>query len=186
MTKTPTHNTLRKKAQNGSEVRASLRAYPLYTIKLSFNYLFDASSKDSDLRTLMGFYNQVHGSFDNFLLLDKDDCTTYRQTFGVGDGSTTKFRLAKNYGGFMEPLYGIDKDTAILYTNGGQITGVTPYTDGYVIYNTAPQLGAILSWSGTHYYRCIFDDDSIDFDRMFSKLWSTGDIKLFTERGGST
>ena len=184
MTRTPTHSTLRKKSQNMSEVRASLVAYPLYSIKLAFNYLLDQSAKDSDLRTLQGFYNRVHGSFDNFLVLDKWDNSVYRTNFAVGDGTTKQFRLAREYGGFIEPLYGVDPDSVTIYINGTETDAFTPSVDGYVVMNTAPKIGDIVSWSGIFYTRCIFDEDSVDFVRMYSDVWTCGEMKLWSVKEG--
>lgn len=182
ITKTPTHNTLRKVSQNGTEVRAKLMAYPRYQYKLSFEYLLDNGDQDSDLRTLLGFYNQRGGSFDNFLLLDKSDCTANNQPFAKGDGIKTTFRLVKNYGGFVEPLYGVDTSSTI-FVDGKKATNVTINIEGTVVFNTPPAVGADLSWSGIYYHRVVFDEDSNDFDQIFSGLWELSTIKLMSDRG---
>jgi hypothetical protein len=159
-------------------------AYPRYQYKLSFEYLLDNGDREDDIQTLMGFYNRVGGSFDNFLLLDPSDNITTNQVFAIGDGVNTKYRLVKNYGGFIEPIYGVDTSTVKTYVNGA-LTSSSVSVEATVTFSSPPAVGKELSWSGRHYYRVIFDEDSNDFDRILSGLWELQSIKLLSVREGS-
>lgn len=183
ITKTPVHNTSRKVAQNGGEVRAKLQAYPRYKFKLTFNYLkdLDNSYQDDDLRLLMGFYNRMGGSFDNFLLHDKSDDTATDQLFAVGDGVTTTYQLVKKYGGFVEPIFGANLPTISVLVDRIPV----PYSISnscVVQFLSPPPVGAKLTWSGMYYFRVLFDEDSNDFESMFSGIWTLNSLKLISER----
>lgn len=187
LTKTPTHNTLRVKSPlTGYEVRGKLRAYPLYAFKLTFNYLLDKlNDKNSDLKTLMGFYNRVGGSFDNFLLQDPDDNTVTNQVIGIGDGTTNVFHLVKTMGEYTEPVYGVIPNDIEIYINSVRTTLVTVNTHGTVSFGSGqvPHMDDVISWSGPFYYRVIFDEDSNDFERLFRGVWDLKDLKFLTDRG---
>lgn len=73
--------------------------YPTYLYRINYGYL-----RQADFETLVGFFNNRRGRLDDFLFDDRDDRSVTNQVFGVGDGSSTSFQLARTLGGFTEPV----------------------------------------------------------------------------------
>jgi hypothetical protein len=83
------------------EFRARDATRPLYYYAMKYEFLRSVVPFN-ELQALVGFYNQVGGSFDSFLYTDADDCTATNEGFGVGDGATTVWQLLRGFGGFAE------------------------------------------------------------------------------------
>ena len=102
--KTPIFNTVTKKAVSGRETRVAYMAAPMYSFKLNFEFLRDKmnvqvpASPFDELKQLMGFFISRQGSFDSFLFEDTTDNLATSQQFGTGNGSTTTFQLARDFG----------------------------------------------------------------------------------------
>lgn len=169
----PVFNTTVKRAVGGREYRALNQLYPTYRYKLSYEFLRDWRQSVDELRTLVGFFNARHGSYDSFLFDDPDDNATENDSFGVGTGTTTAFQLFRSFGGFSEPVYDL-KAAPLIYKDGVKLTATTHYTvssSGLVTFVTAPAAGAVLKWTGAYYWRCCFDKDEADFDKFLQDLW---------------
>ena len=176
--KTPTFNTVTKKAVSGRETRVAYMATPMYKWQLNFEYLRDQSgvqvpaSPYNDLKKLMGFFNARRGSFDSFLFEDITDNLATAQQFGTGNGSTTAFQLSRTMGGgtgFLEPVMNLNGTPTI---TGGSVASIS--STGVVTFSSAPSSGAVLSWTGNYYFRCRFDTDTVDFTQMLQNFWSAG------------
>lgn len=181
ITKTPNWSTITQRSMSGIPKFFQQYSYPYYTIKLTFEYLGDTNSQTDDIHTLMGFYNRVGGAGQDFLFADPlfENNTVTNQVFGVGDGQTKKFRLARNYGGFVEPIFGIIM-TPTITINGVSTTNFTWDTHGLITFNTAPASGTQLAWTGTWYYRCHFVNDKSEFEQIFSGVWELQELELET------
>jgi len=115
-TKEPMWTTQAKRSASGMEQRAGYMSYPLYRIKLSYEFL--RAGAEAELQTLVGFFNQRGGDLESFLWLDPSDSSVTEQQFGVGDGTTTVFRLGRTLGGAYEPVSAVvDAATADPYRN---------------------------------------------------------------------
>lgn len=176
-TKTSIWSTKVQKSASGRELRAAYYSYPLWKFSLSYEVL--RSNALNELQTLIGFFNARQGSFDSFLYQDPDDHDVTDQAFGLGDGVTTKFQLARSYGGFVEPVVATS-GTPLIYVSGVLKTPTTHYTldDGLVTFATAPASGAVLTWTGEFYYRVRFLQDSADFEKFLHQLWSLKKIEF--------
>jgi hypothetical protein len=77
MLKTSNFNTLVQGSPNSYEVRIQQTINPVWSFSLIFDFLHDffwgGFTAVSELRTLMGFYNQMGGRAQSFLYLDSDD-----------------------------------------------------------------------------------------------------------------
>lgn len=75
--KTPGFDTLVESAPNGYESRLPQMSNPIWSYQLIFDFLHDFFWGDfttvSELRTLMGFFNQMYGQAGAFLFTDPDD-----------------------------------------------------------------------------------------------------------------
>jgi hypothetical protein len=101
-TKEPMWTTHAKRSASGMEQRAGYMSYPIYRIKLSYEFL--RAGAEAELQTLIGFFNQRGGDLESFLFDDPIDNAAVDQQFGVGDGTTTVFRLGRTLGGAYEPV----------------------------------------------------------------------------------
>jgi Conserved hypothetical protein 2217 (DUF2460) len=76
--KTPKFNTDVESAPNGYESRLSQTTNPVWEFQLIYDFLHDffwgSFTTVSELRTLMGFFNQMYGQAGAFLFTDPDDC----------------------------------------------------------------------------------------------------------------
>lgn len=177
--KAPEFSTRIQTAVSGKELRASLMAYPIYKMSLSYEFL-RASIATPELQSLMGFFNARQGAFDSFLYTDKTDNAVTAESFGTGNGSTTKFQLIRAYGGFTEPVMNLNglpviKKAGVTLVSGGDYTIDAL---GMVTFASAPAAAAALTWTGSFYYRCRFADDSNDFDNFMYQLWTLKKLNL--------
>lgn len=173
ITKTPNFNTTTHRSASGYEVRNALMQFPLWKFSLAFELLADSSSLTSDLKKLVGFFNQCQGSFAAFLYIDPADNTVTAQNFGTGNGATVSFQLQRTYGGFTEPVQNLNAAPSI-YVNGVLQTLTTNYSissTGLVTFVTAPPAAAALTWTGTYYYRVRFVNDTAEFNQFMYNLY---------------
>jgi uncharacterized protein (TIGR02217 family) len=177
-----------QEALSGKQSAQALRQWPLIHYELEYNVLRDVGAPGyggittSEIAALVGLYNQMQGRWDTFLFTDPDFNTatsSNQQLIGTSTGSTaTTYQLVayyQNVGGpgndeIIQNLNG----TPVLYDNGA-IISATHYTigpTGVVTFTTSPASGHTITWSGSWYYRCRFDEDAIVWKRFMSKLWA--------------
>lgn len=178
--KTPRWNTKVQSSVGGKEVRARFFAAPIWRWQLSYEVLRQASAFQ-ELQTLVGFFNQRQGRFDSFLYSDPTDNSVTAEQFGTGNGSQVTFQLVRNYGGFVESVVNVNV-FATLYVNGVAKTYGPDYTvdnsTGLVTFAVAPASGAVLTWTGTYYWRVRFDQDTADFQNFLNQLWTLKQLVL--------
>ena len=80
--RTPSWSSVVKTAASGREYRSSLFQVPRYKYALQYEFLRSQAAY-SELQTLLGFFNQVHGNWDSFLFTDPDDNVATAQAFGT-------------------------------------------------------------------------------------------------------
>lgn len=179
-----------QEALSGKQSAIAYRQYPLVHFDLSYDILRDASTP-SEIKQLVGLHNLMRGRFDTFLFSDPDfNAITSANAaqfgpFGTGDGATLVFQLVALYQvsggpGQAELIQNLN-GTPVLYDNGATIsaanysvgaTGIITFGSGH-----APASGHALTWSGAFYYRCRFDEDSIEWKKE-SKQWWTADVSF--------
>lgn len=175
--KEPEFDTRTVRAVSGYEVRLSRRAYPLYLIKMKFEFLRTAAAYQ-ELQQIVGLFLRHRGSGDSFLLFDPDDGVVTDQSFGVGTGTQKTFSLATTWGGFVQPVRNIRTINAIKVNGVMLVTGWTLNADGTITFTNAPASGAVLTWTGQYYYRCRFADDRITPKEMMQGIWELGRCEL--------
>jgi len=176
----PNFMTLSQQAASGMEQRIQLRQYPIYDIELKFEVL-RSDSVNVELQNLLGFFMLRSGSGDSFLFTHPEDNSVTAQGIGVGNGTNTVFQLARSYGGFVEPVMNPNAITAV-YVNGVS----APFTLGalgVVTMTTAPAAAAVVTWTGTYYYRCRFVDDNIEPERFSGLMWEVTKVRLVGSLG---
>ena len=181
-----------QEALSGKQSTIAYRQYPLVHYELTYNVLRDVgaagfgSSTTSEIQQIAGLHNALQGRWDTFLFTDPDFNTITSGNaarygvFGTGTGSLLIFQLAawyQNSGGpgndeLIQNLNG----TPVLYDNGTIISSANYSIDatGIVTFGAghAPASGHTLTWSGSWYYRCRFDEDALTYKKFMSKLYS--------------
>lgn len=177
--KTPLWKTRRAQAVSGFERRVQQRIYPMYHVELSVEVLRDAT--DSEARNLIGFFNARAGMFDSFRYIDPDDNSVTDQVFGTRNGATTQFQLVRTYGGFAEPVQNVNALTNIK-SNGVALASPADYSisaTGLVTLTAAGTVGHVLTWTGTYYWRVIFDEDKLPLRKLLQGLWDLKKLPLY-------
>jgi hypothetical protein len=189
----------RQTTLGGKEWRSSWWLAPKYRYRIRFDFLRSTAAL-VELQTIAGFYTRHRGTLDSFLLSDPEDNAVTGEAFGVGNGSTTAFQLQRSQvpdaslpaaasrsywpamGDGYEPVYEMASTPAIYKAGSLQTGGGVNYTlgaNGLVTFNSAPANGAVLTWDGTYYRRCRFDD-SIQSTRIVQQLWKMGGVSLIS------
>lgn len=178
--KTPQWTTRRARAVSGFERRVQQRIYPMYGVEMSIEVLRDAAGLD-EARNLIGFFNARAGQFDSFLYTDPDDNSVTDHTFGTRDGTTTQFQLLRAFGGFIEPVHNVNVLTNIK-SNGVALATPADYSisaTGLVTLTAAGTAGHVLTWSGSFYWRVIFDTDKLPVSKLLQGLWNLKKLPLY-------
>lgn len=180
--KTPHWNTITQESVSGVKKFLQCYSYPYYVLTLSFSYLSDENDRLDDIHRLMGFYNSLGGAGQEFLFADPlfEDNHVKNLAFGVGDGTSSSFRLTHNYGDYTEPVFGI-REAPTIYKDGTKLTEGTDYTwddTGLIRFNGVPPMSSVLTWTGKWYYRCHFADDEAEFQQIFYGGWDLEEINL--------
>jgi len=189
--KTPRFRTKTQQASSGREFRLGYWSYPLWNFALVFNVLRDTPNVEvrvapfNELVLIEGLFLSMLGSFDNFLFDDVTDDAVTDHLFGTGDGAKTQFQLVRAWGGFAEPVMNVNALTNIKKAGVAQ-NNPTDYTissTGLVTFAVAPAAAAALTWTGTYYYRCRFEQDELDFDEFLYNLWQLKKCELVGSLG---
>lgn len=184
--RTPIWRTGNQEALSGKESRINYRQYPLYRFDLMYELLRDNVSP-SELKALVGLFNEMQGSFDTFLFTDPAFNSVTDEPFGTGNGSTQDFQLIAKYAyasgpGLSEIIQNLN-GSIVVKDNGVVKTLTTDYTigaTGLIHFVTAPVSGHALTWTGSFYYRCRFMEDELSVTQFLTNWWKSGSISLRT------
>jgi uncharacterized protein (TIGR02217 family) len=176
-------STVKADALSGKRTRTQNFSYPIYHYELAFAALRSAAIY-AEWQLLQGFVNQMLGGTGLFLFDDPEDDTATAQGFGTGDGASTSFQLVRTLGGVGEPVFfpnviadikvaGVTKTVNVDYTVGNY---------GVITFTTAPPGAAALTWDGTFYWGCRFDDDQFDFSNLWAGVWELQKLRFSTEK----
>lgn len=175
--KSPTFSTNVQTANGGSETRIENWPWPRWKIKLVYNFLRDTAAAN-EFRTLLGFFLQMKGAAKSFLFVDPDDYVASGQTIAVGDGSTRGFTMVRTFGGFVEPVWAITALTAV-YLDGVP-TAAYSLSGNTLTMNAAPGNGVVLAADFTFAFVVRFQDDHVDPEKFAYRLWSLGEVNLYS------
>jgi hypothetical protein len=184
--KKPLFNNITHSPQTGRDIHISLYDQPIYEFNLANQWLTKA-----DKDALIGFFTARRGSFESFLYVD-EDCALQNHVFAVSNGSTRDFQLGRLQNGLFLEKVNNYAPSPLIYLNGGLLTvgrdylingtGLLHFSDsvdpttGAVSYSVPS--GGVLSWTGTAYYRCVFLEDSLEYNQFAERLYDCGEIKF--------
>lgn len=178
--KTPAYRTIRQMPANfRGENRISLTTYPVWKFELEFASLRgDFSQLSSGLAALAGFMGQVQGSFQPWLFTDPYDNAVTNMQFGTGDGVTTAFQLTRTVGGMLDLIQNLN-GTPTIKVSGGTVTPLSISSTGLVTLSSAPASLAPITWTGSFYFRCVFDADEWDeLQEFLNGYWELPSLKF--------
>lgn len=165
---------------SGKSIRYANWTFPKRHFTLTINVMRTAAAF-IEWQTFEGFFNLVQGAFGPFAYDDPNDDTAVNQGFGQGDGVTTAFQLTRALavGVSAEPVFLVNTLSAINVA-GTPTSAYSISAYGLVTFNTPPALGAALTWSGTYWWACQFDEDTMDFENFMYQLMRTKSVKFST------
>jgi hypothetical protein len=170
--KKPVFNTITHSPPTGRDVRISLYSQPVYEFTLSNQWLTKA---DKDL--LIGFFLARKGGFDSFLYQD-EDCVVVNQPIYAVSGSNN-FQLIKSTYAADELVNNVAVAPVVSIVGLGALDYLFDYTvssTGLVSIVFTPD--DVVSWSGSCYYRCVFLEDSLEYNQFADRLYDCGEIKF--------
>lgn len=176
--KTPKYSTSKQTSDSLRTWRVGRALYPIYTYRLVFTWL-----EGADFDALVAFFKARKGSYDSFLLNDRDDNTvSVAQTLGVGDGINKKFQMLRALGGVTEPVGPMNTTTVapVVRVNAVATAAYTVDEYGLITFTTAPPAGQVVDWTGQFYWRCCFTKDEAQFEEFVRTLWELKQLELET------
>jgi uncharacterized protein (TIGR02217 family) len=175
---------IKNESLSGKRSRYSLFSYPIWAWDLQITGLRTAAAF-AEWQTFVGFMNSLNGTVGLFGYTDFVDNAVTAQSFGSGNGvATGPFQLVRTVGGFTEPVFLLNGAPSI-YVAGVLQTLNTNYTiDNYgnVTFTTPPANGAALTWTGSFYWPCRFDDDETAMSLFVSSIYDLKSIKFRSEK----
>lgn len=181
--RSPNWSSVKQDALSSKRTRFSLVSYPTYSFEIPVSYL-KTDAVTQQWQTLIGFINSVNGAVNLFGYTDPLDSSAANQQFGVGDGTTLgPFQLVRTLGGFTEPVFLLNGAPTIKV---GGVSNTNWTVDAYGNINFtaghAPASAAALTWSGSFYWPCRFDDDTTDFNQFLSNVIECKALKFTSEK----
>lgn len=177
--KTPLWSTKNDISVSGVSRRRALWSYPIWQFRLGYEVLRDAAAF-LELQRLVTFFNSKSGSQTGFFYFDRFDHQVTSAPLGTGNGSTTTFQAQRNTTigsiAFTEPVFGFN-GTPTVYDNGVATSAFTVGSLGQITFTSAPAAGHTLTWSGSFFFLCNFDKDSLDgLGQIGSGLWNLSSL----------
>lgn len=186
-TRSPNYNTGLQPALSGKESRLAYQMYPMFEFELQYEFLDGRSQTSSDIRALVGLYMAMFGQADTFLFNDGEFNTVAAMQFAIADGTATTYQLTATYQNTGGPggseiiqnlngtpqifVNGTLQTAGTLYTLGA--TGIITFLSGHI-----PAASAVLTWTGSFYYRCRFTEDKMTVSQFVNKFWENKQVTL--------
>jgi hypothetical protein len=193
-------------AMSGKRVTYANRTQARNKYKINIATL-DSSGLNAGLiafskQTLEGFFSQCLGGALIFNWWDVEDFQATAQEFGVGDGATVAFQLARAIGGWVDFIYApLNQAGPVVVPafNGGTMNAPNPLPSiydngslvnssnysissaGVVTFNTAPTSGHALTWTGNYYWPCRFDQDVVKLATEMGGIWNCSSVDFTSE-----
>ena len=183
--KTPLFNTVRQPTVAGITSAVALQPYPRWAFEFSLDHVQgNESAASSVVAQFLGTFMATCGGANQFLFTDPQDNAVINAQFGIGDGTTTVFQLSRNINGAVDIVQNLN-GTPTIYVNG-TATSCTISSTGIVTFGSAPANTAVLSWRGSFYFLCRFNEDTLDSTRTFTvnsgiDQWMFQGIKFTSE-----
>ncbi|MBP2638447.1 MAG: hypothetical protein H6Q72_4354 [Firmicutes bacterium] len=167
-------NTYTQKSANGRRKALCTQSYPTWEIECEYPYL-----TDDQRHQLAGFFAQLQGPTSTFLWLDPEDNIATDVRIGTGDGTTVKYYLVRNIGGYLEPVKDI-VDSSLVVKVAGATRSVTLGDDGLIMFGIVPAQGAAITATFQYYFRVAFDDNNLEWTNFWYQAHKMGSFTVVT------
>lgn len=174
-------STRRRKTASGRLFTSTHWTYPILRYRLAYEFL-RRQPTITEYEQLAAFFVQMMGGFDTFLYSDPKDNAVAAQLIGTGDGTRTDFALLYPLGAASIPI-GAVNGAITVSVNGTNTSAYTLLDERLVRFSVAPTLGNPIRWTGSHYMRCAFTDDELDFEEFMDGLHSVDGVEFETVKG---
>ncbi len=169
---------------SGRSTRRARYAVANYELELTYDVL-RSDAAHLEMQAIAGFFLEASGAATPFWLAPPGLSVAQGQALGVGDGSTTRFPLARSFGAYVEPVAGTSGVDAV-YLNGAAApastwslsTGIPPA----IVFAAAPAAGVLVSADFGVLWLCRFADDALDLEEFMAMLFTLGVVKITTVR----
>lgn len=187
----------------GAEYDIAVAEYPLHDFELTYRFLRDGprwgdALSALEFRTMMGFHLAMGGSAGRFLYRNPDDYRVSRNLIGMGDGSTRTFTLTRSFGanGYAasEPVGQIDTNALFNVYLGASAAPVDPGNyvldaskpvNNTITFSVAPTSATPVYVDMDYFYYCKLANNSPDFEKFMTRLWSIGQLQIRSCRPGT-
>jgi hypothetical protein len=196
MLREPFWKTRMQKAPSKFERRYADHPIPLSRWTLTYEYLKEQTDARQsgggvgngffDWSTIIGFYLQQNGIGIPFLFEDPTDNVVAGGIIGVADGTTQAFQFTRQQGSlagipsYFEPIQFL-KNVSAVYDNSVLVNPAT-YTiespGSFVVFNTAPTGGDVISADFTYYWGVQFADDKLETENFMFQLWDAKTVRF--------
>lgn len=131
--KKPLFNTRVSESASFNSIRNPVAPYPRWQFELTYGFLEDNDTTESQIKEFMGFFLGQQGKALPFLFKDPDDYLVSRGIMWAGDGATEQFNLVRYIGSaFYEPIGQVDQTNPINFyfalTETHAVPSAGPYT----------------------------------------------------------
>lgn len=190
----PTWSTVKQISRRRARTALMNDPYPQWTFELTFEFLRDSPvqrpgggsnpNNYTELEHLVGFFNQMGGDFDSFLLDPgwlterPSDSQVAGAPLGVGDGTTTVFYTQRDAGGFIDEVQAPCAPIFVADNGVAQTSGWTLGAAGAVTFATAPTSGHILTWDGSWRWPVCFAEPALNVEQFMFELYELQSLKL--------
>ena len=207
--KTPNFNTVKQKvAASRGNAAVSLKPYPTWDFEFDLDHITgNEAAASSVLAEFFGTFMATAGGAALFLFTDPQDNTVATSSSGMlnvtpgaaspmgltGDGTSTQFQLARQIGGVAWDIIQNLNGGITVKVNGSVVTNYSVSNTGVITFTpvgsppvAAPPNGATLTWTGSFYFLCRFDEDIVDATRSFTTnsgtdQWLVAAVKFSSE-----
>lgn len=190
--------TITQTGISGREYRQTFQVTPRFrfTVRISF---LRSRTGFLEWQALAGFVARVGVGLDSFTWEHPEDKSVVAHPFGRGDGSEVDFQLQRTivpvaslpdpsvrfywptFGDGYCPVFAL-ATTPSIYVGGVLQVVSTHYSlssTGQVTFVSAPASGAILTWTGTYFWR-VRIEGNVRTRRLLTQVWQGDSISLIT------
>lgn len=201
VTKAPEFKSREQKSVSGRVLKIIDQPNPIWHWTLTFPLLRDGydtrggsvpglanfTQFKNEFRTLAGFYANMQGAFGLFYFDDPTDDIVAAQSIATANGSSPSFQMTRFFGlpgrGISETITDPNAITAIYYNGISQ--ALTNFAFGTVnnpglITDSRGNItnGTVITADFSYFWRCRFEDDTLDFENFLYQAWTAKEIKL--------
>ena len=155
----PTFSTRIVSLQNGRERRNANLAQPRHRYTTPFLNI----SRDA-YREIKRMFLLCRGQLHAFRFRDELDYQAEDEEFGIGDGTTVEFQLAKlsedDGIAYLRNVYALT-GSPVAMVNGAPVAATFDMDRGRVVFESAPSNGGVLSWTGEFDIWVRFEQDDL-------------------------